>query len=136
MVSSSDLEIHPPLGLRRQDIGELIGSAAFGLPLLLLPAYGFFRADSEVSRGCLGIALLVLSLAFYGIIVDMSHEIMEKDFNKELAFIEDVGEMLSASLMLDYIFFLELCRPREQLNFFYFCRSFAGKCALSFRGKR
>ena len=136
MVSSSGLEFQPPLGLRRQDIGELIGSAAFGLPLLLLPAYGFFRANSKMRSEFLGIGLLVLSLAFFGIVVDMSHEIMEKDFNKELAFIEDGGEMLSASLMLGYIFFLEMCRPGEQFNFFYFCRSLPAKFALAFRVKR
>ncbi|KZR68563.1 hypothetical protein PMIT1313_02186 [Prochlorococcus marinus str. MIT 1313] len=84
----------------------------------------------------LGIALLVLSLEFLGIIVDMAHEIIEKDFNKELAFIEDGGAILFASLTLDYIFFLEICRSREQFNFFYFSRSFAETCAIAFRGKR
>ena len=65
IVSSSSLEFQPPLGLRRQGIGELIGSAAFGSPLLLLSAYGFFRADSKVRREFLGIAVLILSLAFF-----------------------------------------------------------------------
>ena len=82
IVSISHLEFQPPLGLRRQDIGELIGSAAFGLPSLLLPAYGFFRADSKGRMEFLGIAVLILSLAFFGIVVDMAHEIMEKDFDK------------------------------------------------------
>ena len=136
MVSSSGLEFQPPLGLRRQDIGELIGSAAFGLPLLLLPVYGFFRADSKVRGVFLGIALLMLSLAFFGIVVDMVHQIVPKDFREQLAFIEDGGEMLSASLMLGYIFFLEMCRPGEQFNFFYFCRSFAAKGELALRDKK
>ncbi|WP_236073845.1 hypothetical protein [Prochlorococcus marinus] len=40
----------------------------------------------------LGIALLVLSLEFLGIIVDMAHEIIEKDFNKELALLRTEGQ--------------------------------------------
>ena len=136
IVSSSSLEFQPPIGLRRQDIGELIGSVAFGLPLLLLPAYGFFKADSKVRGEFLAIASLILSLAFFGIIVDMAHEALEKDFNKQLAFIEDGGEMLSASLMLGYIFFLEMCKPGEQFNFFYFCRSLIAKSALIVGSKR
>ena len=144
IISNSSLEFKPPLGLRRQDIGELIGSATFGIPFLLLPIYGFFRADSKVKREFLAISMLILSLAFFGIFVDMLHVAMDggprsiisdKDFEKLLAFIEDGGEMLSASLMLGYVFFLEMCRPGEQFNFFYFCRSFAAKCALAFRGK-
>ncbi len=37
-VSISLHEVRPPLGLRRQDIGELLSSIAIGLPLLLMPA--------------------------------------------------------------------------------------------------
>ncbi len=145
IVSNSSLKFQPPLGLRRQDIGELIGSVTFGIPLLLLPLYGFFRADSKVKREFLGIALLILSLAFFGIFVDMLHVAMDggprsiisdKDFDKLLAFIEDGGEMLSASLMLGYIFFLEMCRPGEQYSVFYFCRSIMAKSALMLGAKR
>ena len=73
----------------------------------------FLGAGSKLRSEFLGITLLVLSLAFFGIVVHMAHEIVEKYFNKELAFIVVREEMLSARLMLGYIFFLEMCRPGE-----------------------
>ena len=43
--------------------------------------------------------------------------ISDKDFDKLLAFIEDGGEMLSASLMLGYIFFLKCVALESSTTF-------------------
>lgn len=98
-------------GLRPGDIGELLASAAVGLPLLAACALGHrashraARAHSLVLLGCFG------ALAFFGVLVDMLH-IMVVSAGwpvRGINVAEDGGEL--AAMSLAAAFSLRLPRP-------------------------
>jgi hypothetical protein len=80
------LTFSPPLGLRLQDFGELAVTITAGIILLLL------------------------ALTFFGVFVDMAHIAIHlgSKVNIILGFIEDGGEMLTASAMVGYVFSLSI----------------------------
>lgn len=96
----------PPFGLRLQDFGELTVSATLGSILLVPLAWAYKSGDKTFRRTSHDIALLLFALVFFGVVVDMLHTVVQS--NREARFIvgiiEDGGEMLSASLILWYMF--------------------------------
>ena len=111
------LDLTPPFGLRLQDLGELAVSALAGLALLgvVYRAYrggspGFRRLSSDLF-------LLVVALAFFGVLVDLAHIAVKagRGVNLFLGVLEDGGEMVVASLMVGYTVhrFARGGRPRD-----------------------
>lgn len=94
---------HPMLGLRAQDFGELIVTAIATVPLALLigTIYIFSRERERIF--CRTMLLLLIALAFFGVVVDMIDIIAPwRSLQLALGIIEDGGEMIVASLMVAY----------------------------------
>jgi hypothetical protein len=100
----------PPFGLRLQDYGELAITASLGT-LLFLPLVWAYRKGSQIFRKIsLDIGFLVLGLVFFGVVVDMIHEVVNFGYVIYfiMGFVEESGEMIAASLVLWYIFLLNV----------------------------
>lgn len=108
------LAIEPMLGLRSQDFGELLvlgGAALVTVPIALI---GLWRAGSADRVHFLRILVLLGLVLFCGVALDAVHILVVDDPGPGDAFgiIEDGGEMLGASLLVAYLFWLWLTRGR------------------------
>ncbi len=99
----------PLFGLRMQDYGELASAATAGI-LLLPPLVWAYRKGTQIFRKIsLDIGLLVLGLVFFGVVVDMIHIVVPLGtVSFILGVVEESGEMLAVSLILWYIFLLNV----------------------------
>jgi hypothetical protein len=100
----------PHFGLRLQDFGELAITATAGI-LLFLPLVWAYRKGTQIFRKIsLDIGLLVLVLVFFGVVIDMMHQAVHLGYSVYfiIGFVEDGGEMLAVSLILWYIFLLNV----------------------------
>lgn len=102
----------PPLGLRAQDVGELAVSAMAGSLLVGAIAWTYLRSSPSFRKVSLDLSLLVLFLAFFGVLVDTVHGAVEvgPKWETVLAVIEDGGEMVVVSLILRHAVLLALRR--------------------------
>ncbi|MEW8395650.1 MAG: hypothetical protein AB2707_05765, partial [Candidatus Thiodiazotropha sp.] len=96
-------DLQPVFRLRAQDLGELVVFGSVGFLLFSFIAGAYLYSDDtgkEISRH---LFLLVVSLAFFGGLVDMLH--IAVSFGKAVfALIEDGGEMIIMSIIVWYVF--------------------------------
>jgi len=124
ILIAENLTLTPPLGLRLQDLGELAVAGTAGVVLLLLVLLAYLYGSQAFKKMSLDMLLLILALAFFGVIVDMVHVIAHLSIqigwkvSAVLAVIEDGGEMFVASLILWYVFLL--CMRDENATSFLF----------------
>jgi len=105
---------HPPLGLRPSDVGELIVSAVVGTCFLVALALNFRQGTREAKGVSLALFGLLISLAAFGVVVDMVHIVIQSDVWKyRLGLIEDGGEMLVVSSMLAFVLWRLLASRRR-----------------------
>ena len=100
----------PYFGLRMQDYGELAITATAGI-FLFLPLVWAYRKGTQIFKNIsLDIGLLVLVLVFFGVVIDMMHQAVHLGYSVYfiIGFVEDGGEMLAVSLILWYIFLLNV----------------------------
>lgn len=92
------------MGLGPQEMGELTVSGTAGSALLLIVGLAYLRATSQFKLTSRSIALLILPLAFFGVLVDMLHQATELGHHFSFAYglVEDGGEMISASFLTWY----------------------------------
>lgn len=103
-----EMAFSPAIGLRARDFGELavsaIAATLFLIPLALfyVRGSGAFRTASE------HLLLLLVALAFFGVIVDMLHVAVQLGWKVQflLGVVEDGGEMIVMSIMAAYVFLL------------------------------
>ncbi|MGR3322569.1 MAG: hypothetical protein ACU0DK_11605 [Pseudooceanicola sp.] len=93
------LGLQAMMGLRAQDIGELLAWAGAGLVLftLLLLALRQMR-DGDVGLLFLGLGLFAL-LAIVGVLADMLHIAFASEMGQLLAVVEDGGELFAMALI-------------------------------------
>jgi len=92
--------------LRAQDFGELGITAFFGLLLFSFIGWSYLRSDSAAKQISKHLFILVLSLAFFGVIVDILH--IAIPWGKSMwGLIEDGGEMIIMSIIVWYVFDLK-----------------------------
>jgi hypothetical protein len=99
----------PLLGLRARDFGELAVSAMSGALLLTLLAWFYVRGSDTFKQSTKHLLLLLLTVAFFGIFVDMLHvalKVMGRKVNLLLGVVEDGGEMIAMSFVVWYVFLL------------------------------
>lgn len=97
------------IGLRAQDLGELTYVALFGPLLLVMMFFGYKKGSQEYKKTTIDIGLLFAIFLFFGIVVDILHELIgsENRYVKLLiTLIEDGGEMLALSLLVWYFYFI------------------------------
>jgi len=100
----------PLFGFSLRYYGELVIPATAGI-FLLLPLVWAYRKGTQIFRKIsLDIGLLVLVLVFFGVVVDMIHEAIFPFGTVYFitGVVEDGGEMLAVSLILWYIFLLNV----------------------------
>jgi hypothetical protein len=97
------------LGLRAVDFGELIGSAVAAVSLGSGLVWAYRRGSPEFKAVSHDLAVMVAGLVFFGVGVDMAHELFDQGPVSRFAFglLEDGGEMLMASLIVWYVFNLQ-----------------------------
>jgi hypothetical protein len=114
------------LGLRSDDLGELLFAGAVGLSLLVLVGIAALRADTQQRRICRDTLLLVGALAFLGVLVDMAHVIAYFKgslWAQVLLLVEDGGEMLVMSMLTAFAFHIAINEGRTQLDLLALARS-------------
>lgn len=112
---AANLSFMPILGLRLQDFGELIVSAAAGIILLLPLVLAYKHGTRKFQKISRDFALLILVLIFFSVVIDMVHIAIKLGWEVTfiLGVIEESGEMLSVSLILWYVFLVMVrdCDP-------------------------
>lgn len=101
----------PLLGLRAIDFGELAVSAMSGASLLTLLAWFFMRGSDTFKQSTnKDLLLLMLTIAFFGIFVDMLHEALKvgRKIHLWLEVVEDGSEMIAMSFVVWYVFLLNV----------------------------
>lgn len=108
--------INPPLGLRPEDIGELIASAIFGIIFILLFIIVYWKGSKQFRMVLYDFILLILLMVFFGVFFDMVHQALQGGIlvNIILEIIEDGGEMVAASLILWYSFLINIRKKEEE----------------------
>lgn len=111
----AEITFQPPMNLRRQDFGELAVYASAGVLLVGLLAATYRWGAVEFRRCTRKFLGYLAALVFFGVIVDMIHEMTARGtmLRLALAIIEEGGEMIVASFMLCFIFDLTL-RDRDR----------------------
>lgn len=96
----------PPFELRVQDVGEFAAFAIFGLPLLALLGWTYFRGSLTFKKISRDLMLLVVVFAFFVVIFDILHAAVDlsPSMNRIWTLIEDGGEMIVVSTMVWYLF--------------------------------
>jgi len=94
------------LGLRPNDLGELIVWAAPGVLLLVPLAYVTWRTPPKARRFSQRLVVLLAALVFFAVVVDMVHIMVvhwSRYVNGMLSLIEDGGEMVVVSAVCAYL---------------------------------
>ena len=106
-------DLQPGLGLRAQDFGELLAWLTIGTGVLLILGPAYLKADRRPRQRLHIFVLGFAALAFFGIFLDMVHIVVAKlpgltaQFAEvALALAEDGGEIIVASLMLAYGYYV------------------------------
>ncbi|MGM1030775.1 MAG: hypothetical protein ACQEWM_13030 [Actinomycetota bacterium] len=110
---SEALGLEPAFGLRAQDFGEMIvfvGAALVTIPIALA---GLWLASRVDRRHFLRIAGLLAVLIFFGVVLDAVHIIVGDGGDGDVFnLLEDGGEMIAASLLVAYLFWLQVTGER------------------------
>ena len=99
-------ELQPGFNLRAQDIGELSVSILFGSLLFLFIGGSYLFSDNVAKQISKHLFILVLSVAFFGVLVDMLNTVIPWG-KYTVEFTEDAGEMLIMSIIVWYVFNLK-----------------------------
>lgn len=97
--------IPPMLGLRSQDIGEMVVFGGAGLVTIPIALVGLWLARREDRGHFLRVFALLFVILFCGVVLDAVHILVIEDPGPGDAFglFEDGGEMLAASLLVAYL---------------------------------
>ena len=102
---SQSLELPEILGMRSQDLGELLVTGGAGVVLLTLLVICYWRESAAMRRFTRQLLVLTLTIGLMGVVVDMVHSILRHvaSVYDWAGFIEDGGEMLVMSLVVWYL---------------------------------
>jgi hypothetical protein len=100
LYAAEKLLINPGFSLRGQDFGELLVTVIAGLTLFIFVAFAYTRSNPDQRLFTRRMTILVLYLAFFGVLFDSIHEMLRGTilFNV-FGTIEDGGELIVASVM-------------------------------------
>lgn len=105
---AQSMSMHGVMGLRPQDMGELLVTCSFGLLLLIPLSVCMWRSPPAFYRASLHLMLLVLCIASFGVAVDMVHVMVGKQtiLYPILGMLEDGGEMIVMTFVVAYAWLL------------------------------
>lgn len=101
------------LGMRPQDIGEMLVIGLAALVVVPIACVGMRMSARTERRHFLRILLILGLIVFCGVVVDAVHIVSTDDLDELssgswLGLVEDGGEMIGASLLVSYLFWLSL----------------------------
>ncbi|MFT7584608.1 MAG: hypothetical protein ACI9EW_001029 [Cellvibrionaceae bacterium] len=100
-------QLQPMYNLRAQDFGEIIVTLFFGLSLFSFIGVAYLFSDDTAKRVSQHLFVLILSLVFFGVIVDIAHEAIA--WGKEFwRVVEDGGELIILSIIVWYVLKLKI----------------------------
>lgn len=106
-IIANRLNLISIFNLRPVDFGEIIVSTCVGLIFFISIAitYRFsYKIDRKI---CKFLIILLLGLAFFGVVTDMIHVMARNKFIEEiLSLIEDGGEHLVMSAIVAFVYFI------------------------------
>lgn len=104
----------PPMGLRKQDVGELIVTAIAGGLLFTILAWAYLKGSEIFKNVTKEMLILIAILALFGVVIDMlgqtfgsmldSINASKRLFDFLYGILEDGGEMFIGSIMLWYTY--------------------------------
>ncbi len=96
----------PPFNISMEDVGELTAFAIFGLPLLALLLWSYYRGSGTYKKISKDLLLLVFVYAFIVVVFDFVHAGFElsRSMDRVWALVEEGGEMMVVSTMVWYLF--------------------------------
>lgn len=103
---TATMQYQPLWGLRAQDFGELSMSLIVLTVFSILAIKAYLGANTNTRTVIKGYAILLVMLAFFGVVVDMLHVVAGGDDFPLLGVLEDGGELLTVSLVTWYSFHL------------------------------
>ncbi len=96
--------IQDALGLKAQDLGELVVVGTIGLILLLFLVVMYRRSTLDAMRASRKLMFYLGVLVFFGVFIDTLHSLLRGSRgNAALGVVEDGGEMLSVSIVCWYV---------------------------------
>lgn len=104
----------PFLGLRNQDLGELLFAAALGTTVIGLGILAYRKGSPAARRVCIHLLVAILALAFVGVFIDMIAIMVEEQFlwlDIVMVTLEDGGEMVVVSVIAWYGYRLFRAKP-------------------------
>lgn len=104
---ANNFELQPTLNIRPQDFGELGISILFGSLIFIFIGWAYLFSDSIAKQISKRLFILVLSLAFFGILVDILNIAIPWGKPILWTLVEDGGEMIIMSIILWYVFDLK-----------------------------
>lgn len=116
------LVLQPMYGLRAVDFGELIYATFLGLifsgPLL----WYYYKGSGIVKKTFFDIFILFSILLFFGVALDMLHQVFEEYYIMYAVFglIEDGGEMIALSVLVWYFYFIASVSDGERTFLYYY----------------
>jgi hypothetical protein len=108
------LTFEPPFGMLIRDVGEIAAFAVFGLPLLALLVWTYYRGAHVFKRISRDLLLLVFVFAFLVVVVDTVHAALDLSniWGRVWTLTEDSGEMIIVSIITWYVFRVAFYRGR------------------------
>jgi hypothetical protein len=92
------------LGLRANDLGEMLVWGLLAAVPLAVVAFFFRRSDRRTRSANIGMTLLVAAFVFFGVVVDQVHVLfLGGPLENAVGAIEDGGELIVLSLCLSYV---------------------------------
>jgi hypothetical protein len=115
--AAAALGLAPVLGLRAQDVGELLVTAVAGIAILARLGLGHLRAD-PAARALSGRLLgMLAALACVGVGADMLHQAFaDGAVGQTLVVLEDGGELLVVSAIVSIMVGAALAPPRAAVS--------------------
>ncbi|NJL21560.1 MAG: hypothetical protein HC895_13280 [Leptolyngbyaceae cyanobacterium SM1_3_5] len=112
---SKQLSFVPLFNLRAVDYGEMIVSAGVGLFFLIAIATVYRFGDRFARQVSKTLTLLLLALAFFGIVIDMLHIMLRMPaLDPLLTALEDGGELIIMSIIACYALSQAVAKRAEQ----------------------
>lgn len=103
---SNSLGFIPLFRLRGQDFGELIVSASISLFLLGYIGIAYRLGDKLFRKVSKYLIAMLLTLATFGVLIDLMHVIAPVELSGKLGLLEDGGEMVVMSVITTFVFVL------------------------------
>jgi hypothetical protein len=102
-------DIVPVLGLDARNLGEHAVSLTVGSAFVATMAFCYFRSSNDARRVSRNLILLLAILVLFGILVDMVPYAIKTLAPLGLMMIEDGGEMVAMSVIVNYVAHLRRC---------------------------